>query len=65
MKTLNENELFEMANDTDFLLALMQAENEVKAKNPFPFSGFQTIGDRKILIKKLIERGFKIEKIKK
>jgi len=61
---LTEGQLFRMANDTDLLLALMEAEEEIKAKNQY-FDGFQTIGERKILIKKLIERGFNIEKVKK
>jgi len=56
-----EKELFEMANDIDFSLACMDAED---GREPMRKYSLQTIGDRIRLIKCLEAKGFKITKEK-
>jgi len=55
-----EERLFDLANDSDFCLAVTDAEMK---KDPLKHYAFMTIGDRIRLIKCLEERGFKIMKI--
>ena len=56
-----DKELFEMANDIDFSLACMDAED---GRAPLAHYSLQTIGDRIRLIKCLEKKGFKITKEK-
>ena len=57
-----EKELFEMANDIDFSLACMDAED---GREPMRKYSLQTIGDRMRLIKCLEKRGYEIKKTEK
>lgn len=58
---LSEREIFEMANDVDFLLAIEEAQ---EGKSPMQRRPFNTIGDRMRLIKELKKHGFEIVKVK-
>ena len=58
---MEERDYFEMANDVNFSLACMDAED---GREPMRTYSLQTIGDRIRLIKCLEAKGFKITKIK-
>lgn len=58
-KIITQDEAFELANDPDFIIAIMEAEDGAPALQR---SKFKTIGDRKRLIMRLAEKGFIITK---
>ena len=59
---LSKEEKFELANDINFTLAMMDAESGREPLNKFSFN---TIGDRVRLLDKLEESGFVIIKTPK
>ena len=61
MGQLTFDEKFEIANDTEFYIAIDDAQNGKPALQSRPF---QTIGDRIRLIECLEQQGYKLIKIK-
>lgn len=56
----NEKEVFEMANDLDFYIAIDEA---IQRSRPGQTNPMKTIGDRVRLIRELEKKGFEIRKV--